>query len=345
MKVAVMGAGSWGTTVAMMCADAGKATILWARRPEVADEINTDHRNQGYVPDVDLPPSLGATSDPEEALDGAEVVILAVPSIGLKEQLNAWGGVIDRDATLASLIKGVDVETLRTGSQLIEDGLGCDPQRVVVVSGPNIAKELALRLPAATVAACGRDDRAQQVLEAMMTPYFRVYTNPDKVGVEIGGAVKNVIALAAGMADGMGFGHNTKATLVTRGLAEMTRLGVAMGGKALTFLGLAGVGDLVVTCSSPNSRNHTVGERLGKGETVDEILGHMNMVAEGVKSSRAILMLGEEAGIEMPITGAVVQVVHEGLDPRQVVKQLMSREAKPEMHGLPHEVTQDADTS
>lgn len=342
MRVTVMGAGSWGTTFALLCCDAGRDTVLWARRREVADEINAEHRNQGYVPGIDLPPSLVATTDPGEALAGADVVVLAIPSVGVQEQLAQWGRLTGSDTTLVSLIKGVDVASHRTGSEVITDALDCDPGRVVVVSGPNIARECAQRLPAATVAACPDEARARLVLDAAMTTYFRVYTNPDRIGCETGGAVKNVIALAAGMADGMGFGQNTKATLVTRGLAEMTRLGVARGGKPLTFLGLAGVGDLVVTCSSTNSRNRTVGERLGRGEDLDAIISSMNMIAEGVKSSKAIAELGRAAGVEMPITDAVVDVIHEGMAPQDVVKALMTREAKSEMHGLP-EVTRVGD--
>lgn len=335
VRVAVMGAGSWGTTFAQICSDTGARTRLWARRPEVADEIRSERRNGAYLPDVALPETLEATSDPEEALSDADVVVLAVPSVGLGEQLTAWGERIPPQSTLASLVKGVDVATRRTGSQLVRETLDCDPDRVVVVSGPNIAKECARRLPAATVAACPDESRARQLLEAAMTPYFRVYTNPDRVGCEIGGVVKNVIALAAGVGDGMELGKNTNASLVTRGLAEMTRLGVGLGGRPLTFLGLAGVGDLVVTCTSADSRNRTVGERIGRGERLDDIIASMKMVAEGVRSSRAIVALAEEAGVEMPISQAVVDILHEGQDPRDAVKSLMARDPKSEMHGLP----------
>lgn len=336
-RVAVMGAGSWGTTFALMCCDAGTQTLLWARRDEVAEEINGTRRNEDYLPGVDLPGPLRASSDPEEVLTDAELVVLAIPSVGVVEQLQEWGDIIPDGVPLASLIKGVDVESRRTGSQMIVDGLECDPGRVVVVTGPNIARECAERLPAATVAACPDEAKAGLVLEASTTPYFRVYTNPDRVGCETGGAVKNVIALAAGIADGMGFGQNTKATLVTRGLAEMTRLGVALGGKPLTFLGLAGVGDLVVTCSSPDSRNRTVGERIGSGESLDDIIDSMNMIAEGVKSSKAIQDLARENGVDMPITDAVVAILHEGAHPQEALRALMSRDPKSEMHGLPNE--------
>jgi len=308
--------------------------VLWARREAVAEEITEQHANSDYLPGVTLPPSVSATVDPEEALAGADVVVLAVPSVGIADQLATWGQHIQDDATLASLIKGVDVETMRFGSQVIADTLDCDPDRVVVVSGPNLAKECAQRQPAATVAACPDDDRAERVQAAVMAPYFRVYTNPDKTGVEVAGAVKNVIALAAGMAHGMGYGDNTKAAVITRGLAEMARLGVRLGGDAMTFAGLAGVGDLVATCTSPKSRNRTVGERLGRGESLDDVIASMNMVAEGVKSSRAILGLAEKAGVEMPIAQGVVAVCHHGASPEDLVGALLSRAAKPEVYGM-----------
>lgn len=333
-RVAVMGAGSWGTAYGVMCHDAGSSTIMWARRDELAEQIHRAHANPDYLPDVHLPEQLEATSDPEEALQRAEVVVMAVPSVGIAEQLAAWGDRIPADATLVSLIKGVDVATLRFGSQVITDSLDCDPDRVVVVSGPNLAKECAQRLPAATVAASPDEARAELVQAAVNAPYFRVYTNPDKVGVEIAGAVKNVVALAAGMAEGMGLGDNANAAVITRGLAEMTRLGVALGGQALTFSGLAGVGDLVATCTSPKSRNRTVGTKLGQGMALDDIISHMNMVAEGVRSSRAIVGLAESADVEMPIAEGVVRVVHEGMHPKQMVAELLARPAKPEIYGL-----------
>jgi glycerol-3-phosphate dehydrogenase (NAD(P)+) len=333
-QVAVMGAGSWGTAFAMMCADAGRPTTLWARRGDVAREIATDHTNRGYLPDVALPEALHATDDPTEALAGAQVVVLAIPSVGIADQLADWGAQIAPDATLVSLIKGVDVASMRFGSQVVAETLDVDPDRVVVVSGPNLAKECADRQPSATVAASPDLVRTERVQAAVMAPYFRVYTNTDKVGVEVAGAVKNVIALAAGMAHGMGFGDNTKAAVITRGLAEMTRLGVTLGGSPLTFSGLAGVGDLVATCTSPKSRNRTVGERLGRGEALDDIVASMNMVAEGVTSSRAIVGLAERAGVDMPIAQGVVAVCHDGHDPHDLVDALLSRDAKPEIYGI-----------
>lgn len=328
-----MGAGSWGTAFAMMVHDAGEDVVLWARRPEIADEITSDHTNEAYLPGARLP-TFSATADPAEALDDAEVVVLAIPSIGLEEQLAAWGSVVEREATLVSLIKGVQVATRRFGSQVIHDAIGGDPDRIVVVSGPNLAREVAQRLPAATVAASPSLDHAERVQEASHAPYFRVYTNPDRVGVEVGGAVKNVVALASGIAAGMDFGDNTLATVITRGLAEMQRLGVALGGQPLTFSGLAGVGDLVATCTSPKSRNRTVGFRLGRGESLDDIVSSMNMVAEGVKSSEAILAIGREHDVEMPITEGIVAVLHGGADQRDVMQALMSRSAKAELYGV-----------
>ena len=333
-KVAVMGAGSWGTAYAMMCADADEQVVLWSRRPEVAKVINGDHRNPDYLGDVELPATLRATSDANEALADAEVVVLAVPSHALRASLESWKDEVPRRGIFVSLIKGIELETSRRASQVIRHVLDVPLGHAVVVSGPNLAKECAMRLPGATVAAGPETDVVERVQAMSHTKYFRVYTNRDVVGVEIGGAVKNAIALAAGMADGMKFGDNSKAMLLTRGLAEMTRLGVALGGNPITFSGLAGMGDLVATCMSRQSRNRHVGEELGKGRKIDEIIADMNMVAEGVKSSKAILAIANERGVEMPIVEHVVKVVHEGLDPKEMVRALMSRDPKPEFHGV-----------
>jgi glycerol-3-phosphate dehydrogenase (NAD(P)+) len=333
-KVAVMGAGSWGTAYAMMCVDAGEDVVLWARRPEVAKAVDAEHRNPDYLGDIELPAALHATADPQEALHDAEVVVLAVPSHALRTSLESWKEVAPRGGIYVSLIKGVELETRRRASQVIRATLDVPFSHTVVVSGPNLAKECAKRLPGGTVAAGPQTDIVRRVQAMSHTPYFRVYTNPDVVGVELGGAVKNAIALAAGMADGMGFGDNTKAMLVTRGLAEMTRLGVAHGGNPITFSGLAGMGDLVATCMSTQSRNRHVGEELGKGRPLDEIIAEMNMVAEGVKSSKAIAAIAAERDVEMPIVEHVVKVVHDGMDPREMVRALMARDPKPEFHGL-----------
>jgi glycerol-3-phosphate dehydrogenase (NAD(P)+) len=333
-SVAVMGAGSWGTAYAMLCCDAGEHVTLWARRADVAGVINHEHRNPDYLDDIELPAGLRATGDPGEALAGAEVVVLAVPSHALRASLEAWRETFPRAATAVSLIKGIELESRRRASEVIREVLDLPFSHVVVVSGPNLARECARKLPGATVAAGPESLIVSRVQAMSHTRYFRVYTNPDVVGVELGGAVKNGIAIAAGMADGMGFGDNTKAMLVTRGLAEMTRLGLAMGGNPLTFSGLAGMGDLVATCMSRQSRNRHVGEQVGKGRPIDEVIAEMNMVAEGVKSSRAILALAREHEVDMPIIEHVVKVVHEGMDPREVVGSLMERIPKPEFHGM-----------
>ncbi len=329
-----MGAGSWGTAFAALSIAAGSEVRLWARRREVADEVNEHGTNHTYLPDATLPGSLVATADPSAALDGADIVVMAVPSTHVVAQLEAWGDGIHHDATLVSLIKGVDVGTHRFGSETIAATLDADPRRVVVVSGPNLARECVAGQPAATVAAGDDPARAEQVQAAVMSPTFRVYTNPDRIGVEVGGAVKNVLAIASGIAYGRGFGDNTLAAVITRGLAEMMRFGVARGADPLTFSGLAGVGDLVATCTSTQSRNHTVGRRLGAGEQLADIIADMNMVAEGVKSSQAIVDLARDAGVEMPISEGVVSVLHAGIGLDAMIEALLSRSAKPEIYGM-----------
>ena len=333
-RVAVMGAGSWGTAFAMLCVDAGQDVVLWARDPTIAAQVDGQHCNSRYLPDVVLPAGLRATADARQALDGAQTVAFAIPSHALRACLMPWAGAFPRAATAISLVKGIELQTRQRASQVLGDVLDLPDERVVVVSGPNLACECARRLPGATVAACSDEDAARRVQRMCHTDYFRVYTNPDRVGVELGGAVKNAIALGAGIADGMGYGDNSKALLVTRGLAEMTRLGVAYGGHPLTFAGLAGMGDLVATCMSADSRNRYVGEQLGRGRRLDDIVAETSMVAEGVKSSLALLAMAAERGVEMPIVEHVVKVVHEGRDPRAMVASLMARDPKSEMHGL-----------
>lgn len=334
VRIAIMGAGSWGTAFGLLCRDANQETAIWARRPEVAEEITREHTNHAYLPGIELPAGLTASADPAEVLARADLAVIAIPSLHVEEQLGRWGQRIPGEAIIVSLVKGVEVSSRRFGSQLVAGVLDCDPDRVVVVSGPNLARECARRLPAATVAASPDLTRAELVQQAVMAPSLRVYTNPDKVGVEVGGAVKNVIALGAGMARGMELGDNALAAVITRGLAEMQRLGVAMGGDPLTFSGLAGVGDLVATCTSSQSRNNTVGYRLGRGESLEEVVGEMNMVAEGVRSSRAIVALAREHGVEMPIAEGVVRIVHHGVEAGTMVKELLARSAKPELYGL-----------
>jgi glycerol-3-phosphate dehydrogenase (NAD(P)+) len=271
-----------------------------------------------------------ATTDPVEALKGAELVVLAVPSQTLRSNLAAWAPHLDSDSTLISLMKGVELGTTLRMSEVIVATTGVATDRVAVVTGPNLAPEIAAEQPTATVVACADIDRATQVQKAIFTPYFRPYTNDDVVGCELGGAVKNVIALAYGMAQAMGMGDNTRASLITRGLAETARLGVALGADPLTFSGLAGLGDLVATCSSPLSRNHTFGEYLGRGMTLEQAQQAARYTVEGVKSCLAIRDLARAHGVEMPITEQVERVCHEGADPRVAVRALMTREIKPE---------------
>jgi glycerol-3-phosphate dehydrogenase (NAD(P)+) len=329
-RAAVLGTGSWGTAYAAVLADAGTETTLWARRPELAESVQTRHENPDYLPGVRLPEALRASADAAEALDGADFVVLAIPSQTLRENLADWAALIPRDAVLVSLMKGVELGTTKRMSEVIGEVADVPLERIAVVSGPNLAKEIAARQPAATVVASIDESVAVRLQAASLTKYFRPYTNVDVVGCELGGAVKNVIALAVGMAEGMGFGDNTKASLITRGLAEMARLGAALGADPMTFAGLAGLGDLVATCTSPLSRNRTVGVALGQGRTLDEVITELRMVAEGVKSSRSILDLARKHDVEMPIAEHVAMVIHDGLSPTDMLRGLMSREAKPE---------------
>ncbi|SNS05836.1 glycerol 3-phosphate dehydrogenase (NAD(P)+) [Geodermatophilus pulveris] len=329
-RVAVLGAGSWGTTFAKVLADAGCSVLLHARRPELAGTIGETRQNPDYLPGIRLPDRLRATADPAEALAGAEIVVLAVPSQSLRANLGEWAPLLPADAVLLSLMKGIELGSTKRMSEVICEVTGAGPDRVAALSGPNLAREIAEEQPAATVVACPDRERAAQVQAACHTPYFRPYTNADLVGCELGGAVKNVIALACGITEGMGFGDNTRASLITRGLAETARLGAALGAEPTTFAGLAGLGDLVATCSSPLSRNRTFGERLGRGMSVEEVQRGTRQVAEGVKSCRPVLDLARARGVDMPLTEAVVRVCHEGVPVPQMVKEIMSREAKPE---------------
>ena len=329
-RAAVLGTGSWGTAFGKVLADAGTDVVLWARRPELAAAVRERHENPDYLPGVVLPGNLTATDDPAEAVHDAEFVVLAVPSQSLRDNLGAVASSLARDAVLVSLMKGVELGTTKRMSEVIVEVADVPAEQVAVVSGPNLAKEIAAGQPAATVVACSDEHAATRLQAACLTRYFRPYTNLDVVGCELGGAVKNVIALATGMAEGMGFGDNTKASLITRGLAETARLGAALGADPLTFSGLAGLGDLVATCTSPLSRNRTFGERLGRGETLEQIQAQKSQTAEGVKSCRSILDLAWKHDVDMPITEHVVKVVHEGMTPQEMVRSLMSREAKSE---------------
>jgi glycerol-3-phosphate dehydrogenase (NAD(P)+) len=329
-RAAVLGSGSWGTAFGKVLADAGTDVVLWARRPELAESIRSTHENADYLPGVVLPDRLTATSDALEAVAGADFVVLAVPSQSLRDNLAAVAAGLAPGTVLVSLMKGVELGSTKRMSEVVCEVADVPTDQVAVVSGPNLAKEIAAGQPAATVVACSDGEAAESLQAACLTAYFRPYTNTDVVGCELGGAVKNVIALATGMAEGMGFGDNTKASLITRGLAETARLGAALGADPMTFSGLAGLGDLVATCTSPLSRNRTFGEKLGRGQTLEEILAQKQQTAEGVKSCRSILDLARKHDVDMPITEQVVAVCHEGLSPRDVIRNLMTRETRSE---------------
>jgi glycerol-3-phosphate dehydrogenase (NAD(P)+) len=333
-RVAVVGAGSWGTAVAALVST-NADTILWARRPELVSTMSDRHENADYLPGVTLPETLRVTADIEEACANADVLVLGVPSHGMRAVLTAAAEFVRPAVPVISLAKGVEQGTLRRMTEVIREVLPTQlPERIGVLTGPNLAREIAAGQPAASVVAVGDETVAAELQSLLMTVTFRVYTNPDVVGCEIAGALKNVMAIAAGIADGLGYGDNTKAALLTRGLAELTRLGIALGGNPLTFSGLAGMGDLVATCTSTQSRNRTVGVQLGKGRRLDEIVAEMNMVAEGVKSTAAVLELARRHRVEMPIAEQVGAVLYEGKRAEDLVTALMLREAKAELHGI-----------
>jgi glycerol-3-phosphate dehydrogenase (NAD(P)+) len=330
-KVAVIGAGSWGTTVATISA-CTVPTVLWARRPELTEAVNDRHENPDYLPGVTLPSGLRATSDLGEAVAGAELVVMAVPSHGFRGVLEALAPDVVAGAPVLSLAKGLEQGTNKRMSEVVADIL---PGHCAgVLSGPNLAREIMAGQPAATVVAMTEPGAAEAVQDLLRTDTFRVYTNPDVVGCEVAGATKNVLAIAAGISAGLGLGDSSLAALITRGLAELGRLGVAMGGQRMTIAGLAGVGDLVATCTSPLSRNRAVGVELGRGRPLDAILADMRMVAEGVKTARPLLDLAAGLGVEMPIGEQVAMVLEGRQSPGEVIPALMLRSAKPEFEGL-----------
>jgi glycerol-3-phosphate dehydrogenase (NAD(P)+) len=336
--VAVMGAGAWGTALSKVLAEVRETTgapeaevRLWARRSDVAEQINTTRYNPAYLPGTLLPPGVRATPDAGEALRGATTVLLGVPAQHLRSNLEQWAPLIAGGATLVSLAKGIELDTLMRMSQVVVSVTGVDSEQVAVISGPNLASEIAECQPAATVVACSDSGRAVALQRMLNTGYFRPYTNSDVVGTEIGGACKNVIALACGMAVGVGLGENTAAAIITRGLAEIMRLGIALGAKGATLAGLAGVGDLVATCTSPHSRNRSMGERLGRGATMQSALeGKDGHVVEGVTSCESVLALASSYDVEMPLTDAVHRVCHKGLSVDEAMALLLGRSTKPE---------------
>jgi glycerol-3-phosphate dehydrogenase (NAD(P)+) len=333
MRAAVFGAGSWGTAFALVLADAGADVTMWGRRPELCDAINQANVNVDYLPQIVLPERIRATHDPGEAAHRADLIVFAVPAQTLRANLSQWSTVLPSTAAIVSLMKGVELGTTKRMSEVIDDVTGAGPRRIAVVSGPNLAREIAERQPAASVVAAIDEQLARRIQRSCHGPYFRPYTNTDLVGAELGGAVKNVIALAVGIAISLGFGDNARASVITRGLAETARLGAALGADPYTISGLAGLGDLVATCSSPLSRNRTFGEKLGLGLTVEEITAGSRQVAEGVMSCESILDLARRHGVEMPIVDHVARVVRGKLSPSDMLGSLLSRATKPERHG------------
>src|SRR5262249_50943632 len=320
-----MGAGMWGTTFAQVLCDAGTPAVLWGRRPELTEAINQRHENPDYLPGITLTSALRATCDPVEALRGTDLVVLAVPAQTLRRNLASWAALLPPDAPLVSVRRATEHGPHLRRSEVIPEVPGAGRDRIAVIPGPTLAREIAQRQYAATVVACADDAMAKHLQETCHTPYFRPYTNPDMIGCELGGAVKNVIALAVGIAVGMGLGDNTQALLITRGLAEMARLGAALGADQLTFAGLAGMGDLVATCSSPLSRSRTCGENLGRGMPLADAAASTSQVTEGVKSAGPVLELARDHGVEMPITEVVAGVTQGRIGMAEAVMLLASR--------------------
>jgi len=333
VKAAVLGAGSWGTTFAQVLWDAGTPAVLWARDEVIADSINAVHENPRYLPEISLPSGVTATTDAAVALDGADLVVFAVPAQTLRASLALWAPLIPPGALQISLLKGIELGSCKRMSEVIMEVTGAAPSRIAVVSGPNLAREIAERQIAASVVACSDESGARLLQQACHTGYFRAYWNTDVTGCELGGTVKNIIAIAVGIAVGLGLGDNTKATLITRGLAEMARLGEVMGADPRTFAGLAGMGDLVATCSSPLSRNRTFGQHLGQGMTAVQARTVTSQTVEGITSCEPVLELARKHGVEMPITEVVAALIAGGLPVAEAAAVLASRSAKPEWYG------------
>lgn len=334
-SVAVIGSGSWGTTLAVLLAERGIDTRLWVHRATDAESMIADRENARFLPGIGFPTDLSVTADAAQAIAGAEIVLIVMPMRSLVENLVKIKGLLPERVVLVSGVKGLDIRTGKRVSQIVDETLGINAVRgFATMSGPNLAFEIAAKEPATTVIASSDGRVAERVQRIFTAPWFRSYTSSDVVGVELAGALKNIVALGAGMSDGLGFGSNAKASLMTRGLAEITRLGLAAGADPLTFGGLAGIGDLVATCGSTRSRNHYVGRELGLGRTLEDITAGMTMVAEGVDTTRGALVLAERLGVEMPITESINQVLYRGLSVEACVKQLMSRPAGRELQGI-----------
>ncbi|WP_058303818.1 NAD(P)H-dependent glycerol-3-phosphate dehydrogenase [Gorillibacterium timonense] len=331
-KVAVLVAGSWGTALASVLADNGHEVVIWSRNQKQVDEINNDHTNGKFLPKVILSDRIQATSSMQEALKNAEAAVLAAPSSAMRDVAAHVGRHLEPQTLLIHATKGFEPESLKRMTRVISEEIpSYDPARIVVLSGPSHAEEVILHCPTTVVVAAEDTSAAEEAQDLFMSGYFRVYTNPDVTGVEIGGALKNIIALGVGMSDGLGFGDNAKAALMTRGLAEIGRLGVELEANPLTFAGLAGIGDLIVTCTSRHSRNWNAGYLLGQGKPLAEVLEHMGMVVEGVKTTRSAYTLARSMNVPMPITDALYAVLFEAKNPKEAVEDLMGRVRKHEI--------------
>lgn len=334
-QVAVIGTTGWGSTLATLLAGKGLATALWARTEAEAQELRRHGENRKRLPGVPFPPNLVVTASPEEALKDSDLVLLAMPSQTMRRNLRQIRGHLPRDVVVLSAVKGLEEQSAKRMSQVIAEELDAfTPQRICVLSGPNLSREIARGLPAGTVVAAEDEQVAQFAQELLMTPHFRVYVHTDVIGVELAGALKNIIAIGAGICDGLELGDNAKAAFLTRGLAEITRLGVAAGAHPLTFSGLAGLGDLITTCASPYSRNRYLGQELAKGRPLGELLSTMNQAVEGVPTTRAARLLARDLHVDMPIAEQTYRVLFEGADLRQAIAELMLREAKHELAGM-----------
>jgi glycerol-3-phosphate dehydrogenase (NAD(P)+) len=329
-RISVLGAGSWGTAFSLVLADAGNEVSLWAHEQQVSETINERRENTEYHPGIELPSSVVATHDAEKSMSDADVVVFAIPSQVFRGNLEQWASLIPPSAVMISLMKGVELGTLKRMSEVIAEVTDAGPERIAVISGPNLSHEIAQREPAASVVACADEEVAKRIQHLVHGPVFRPYTSVDVVGCELGGAYKNVVAISVGMAVGLGFGDNTTASVITRGLAETARLATAMDADPLTLMGLAGLGDLVATCSSPLSRNRTFGEKLGLGMTTQEIVASTRQVAEGAKSCSSLLALAEKVGVDAPIAEHVEAVVGGRMTPQEMMASFVARETKAE---------------
>lgn len=333
--IGIVGSGGWGTTLAKVCAEKGRRVQLWAMEPEVVAEINEQHTNHTFLPGVELPETLNASNSIREVVSRKKYLFIAVPSQWVRSVAKQMAAYVNPETLVISVSKGLDPESLETLTQVLTEELPTvDPNAVLALSGPNHAEEVARRIPSATVVATPVLKFAEEVQDLLISDVFRVYTNPDRIGVQLGGALKNIIALAAGISDGLGFGDNTKSALVTRGLAEMSRLGVALGAQSPTFSGLSGMGDLFVTASSKHSRNAWAGRELGKGRSLADIVGSTKMVIEGISTTKAAYRIAKEIGVEMPITFITHQILFENLSPKEGVSQLMERMKTHEMEEM-----------